>query len=172
MSFKTRYWFFQSSRDNLVKFTRTNESHIFVNNVEGEIGVVGIHHTSWYIGDRRTHVDENQERHIAQLPLVTFVAQSDQQISYALSRHAKDLELFRHQHAFIGADNGILYVVLLDSERQDSKLSMTLAFGLTTDNLIPDFEGIELDTIFANEIPHPAPAIQPTKNRYERKWVI
>ena len=168
MAVNTRYWFFQSSPDNLVRFTRAGgfENYgVLVKNVGGEVGFIGPHQTSWYLGDRCIGSEDNQG--VLQLPLVTFIAQDEQHISEALSRHSRDLELFCRKLGPNG--EGTLYIVLMDSERQVSTLSMTMAFGYTPGVLIPNFSGVELDTIFAIATPiTPAHRV----SRYERKWVI
>jgi hypothetical protein len=169
MAVNTRYWFFQSSSDNLVRFTRADgfENYgVIVKNVEGNIGFIGPRHTSWYLGDRCIRSEGNQG--VLQLPLLTLIAQEEQHISEALSRHSKDLELFCRKWLEPNGE-GTLYVVLMDSERQVNTISMTLAFGYTPGVLIPDFSGVELDTIFTVATPiTPANKV----SRYERKWVI
>jgi hypothetical protein len=86
-----------------------------------------------------------------------------------LKRHSRDLEAFGQRFNLFGLDEGTLYVVLMSSAHEGSILTMTLAFGFTIANLVPDFEGVELPTIFAGNLPS-----EPTRrvSRYERPWVI
>ena len=169
MALKTKFWFFQDSRDNLVKFIRSDDSSVLVKSVEGDIGVIDPSQTTWYTGDRLTGAEDNQG--ILQLPLVTFIAPKEKQISDALRRHARDMEAFGQRNKMFGLDEGTLYVVLTDSIRADL-LSMTMAFCFTVGDLIPAFDGIELDTIFVDETPQPTPSPTHRVSRYERKWVI
>ena len=154
----------------MVRFTRVgglDARAILVKNVEGDIGVISPQLTGWYTGDRLRGTDDNQG--VIQFPLVVFVAQGEEQISDALKRHCRDLEEFGQRLRLLRANEGTLYVVLMDSERRGTTLNMTMAFGFTPNELIPDFSGVELDTIFTVDTPiTPANKV----SRYERKWVI
>lgn len=141
---------------------------ILVKNVEGDIGVISPKLTGWYTGDRLRGTDDNQG--VIQFPLVMFIAQNEELISNALKRHCRDLEEFGQRMKVLRANEGTLYVVLMDSERSGTTLSMTMAFGFTPNELIPAFEGVELDTIFVGDLPPVAPPVR--TSRYERKWVI
>jgi len=169
MAAKFRYWFFQSSSDNLVKFTREGGTWVLVKNLEGDTGVIGGAKTTWwYAGDHITRSEDNQG--VIQIPLLTLIAPNEQIISNSLRRHARDMEAFGQRLNMFGLDEGTTYVVLLDSERRGDHLSMTLAFCFTKDVLTPDFESVELDTIFVDDRSYSTPVHR--LNRYERPWVI
>jgi hypothetical protein len=172
MAIKTKWWFFQSSRDSLVRFTREGNFDVLVKNFLGGIGVISTSRTSWYDNGSLIGAEGNLGEVV--FPLITIFAQREQQISDALKRHLSNLEGFGHRYEMLRPDEGTLYVVLVDSERKASQLSMTMAFGFTLGQLTPDFEGVEMDTIFTDGFSLSAPP-QPTirrVSRYERKWVI
>lgn len=166
MAAKFRWWIFQSSSDSLVRFTRNSEDYVLMKNIEGDIGVIGMNTTTWYAGDHITGSEDNQG--LVQIPLLTLIGLNDQIISDALRRHARDMEAFGHRRNMFGLDDGTLYGVLVSSEHRGDHLGMTLAFCFTRDILIPDFEGVELDTIFVGDNPRSAPRL----SRYKRPWVI
>ena len=174
MSDRDRWWFFQSSSDNLIRFTSPGDFEVLVMNVEGDIGVIRPNATNWYQGDRLTGADDNQG--LIQLPITNFESNSEHLIAVALRHQCAWLQRFGYQHDFFGQDQGTLYTVLIDSERQGSTIRMALAFGVTTSELTPDFDGVELDTIFVDGFrpkkPPSPPPITPRVSRYERKWVI
>lgn len=175
MPISERWWVLKSTNKE-VRFNRVGGFDVLTMNVLGQIGVIGLNTTMWFHGNSVVNRELNGLG--IYLPTLEVIVPNEMQLAVSLRTKAILLDKFSMQLNLFEGQQGTFHVVLLDAVpvvvngEMEEHLSVTLAFGFTIDELVPEFEGGEISGLTSLLTPTVMAARVPRVSRYKRPWVI